>query len=70
MSAAAPTASSWTCRCPIPAPVMALIRSVASANEPRDASIAASLASPWLCIPTGRFSTASAGCRSATELPR
>ncbi|EXU63790.1 hypothetical protein Z951_34210 [Streptomyces sp. PRh5] len=70
MSREAPTASSWTCRCPIPAPVMALIRSHASANEPLDASIAASLASPRLCIPAGRFSSASARCRSATEVPR
>ena len=63
MSTAAVRARSCTCRLPRRTPLARSIASPASANDPRAASTAANRCSPAECLPTGRFSTASAGCR-------
>jgi hypothetical protein len=65
MSLAAAAVRSCTWRLPSPTPVARPIASTVWSNDPRVASTAASLPSPWECFSSGRFSAASAGCRLA-----
>src|ERR1035437_8470748 len=53
---------SSSCRFPILTPVARVTAACASSIEPRAASTAVSLRSPWECFSSGRFSAASAGC--------